>query len=107
MKIDLKYFINKRNISLKNFCKLNSIKNYKDLLKYCEEKSMTPVSEEQFKAEVIPPPPPKPAVIAKKDNEEQTKTENKVATKKSTTTRRRSRTTRKKSESGTSSQKED
>ena len=101
MKIDLIYFINKRNISLKNFCELNCLKSYADLLEYCDDKNMLPVSEEKYNSEVLPPP--KKVVAKVIQNEKQTRTESKPKT----TTRRRSRKTPKKSQSRSNTKKED
>ena len=54
MKIKLSYFLSKKGITLKYFCNLNNLKNYKDLVEYCKDKSFIPVSEEEYK-ELIPP----------------------------------------------------
>ena len=53
MTIKLSYFINKKNISLDDYCKINNITSYEALLKNCKERGYLPVTQEIFDKEVI------------------------------------------------------
>ena len=52
MKIDLSYFLNKKQITLKYFCKINNITDYEALVDYCDKKRYIPVSREVYSKEV-------------------------------------------------------
>tara|TARA_B100000900_G_scaffold412035_1_gene432987 strand:- start:600 stop:872 length:273 start_codon:yes stop_codon:yes gene_type:complete len=51
MKIDLSYFLNKKQITLKYFCKINNITDYGELVDYCSKKRYIPVSKEVYDKE--------------------------------------------------------
>lgn len=48
MKIKLLYFISKKQISLEQFCKLNNLKTYQDLLEYCSERDLVVCPREEY-----------------------------------------------------------
>ena len=54
MKIELMYFLNKKNIKLEYFCRINNLKTYNSLSEYCHKCNFIPV-EESFYLEQIPP----------------------------------------------------
>lgn len=49
MKIDLSYIIARKKDTLANFLKKNNLLSYKQLLKFCSERSINPCSEKEFK----------------------------------------------------------
>ena len=91
MKIELKYLLNKKDISLKYFCDLNNITSYDDLVSYCDLKHYRPVSFEYYNDNM-----PRQKNTEKKTN---------VPSKKKSSPPRRSRKTPKVSKKGSASSK--
>lgn len=91
MKIELEYFLNKKNIKLNYFCDINNIKNYDELVAYCTAKRFIPVGEDFYNNHF-----PKKE-IEKKDETKKKDTKSRSKTSKTNTTRRPRKTPAKKS----------
>ena len=96
MKIELEYFLNKKNIKLKYFCDINSIKSYDELVLYCASKRFIPVSK-SFYDDQIPQLAEKKEEAKKQNETEKKVTKARSKTSKTNTTRRSRKAPAKKS----------
>jgi hypothetical protein len=48
MKIKLNFLLRKKRIKLIEFCKINNLQTFKELLKYCELKNLICVDEKEY-----------------------------------------------------------
>ena len=86
MSIDLKFLLHKNKTTIQDFIKANKIKAYKDMVAYCNERGIHPISEEEYGLIATP------AVVAKKVvDAKPTKPAKRKTTKRTKTTRTNSK----------------
>ena len=71
MRIDLKYFLNKKKVSLIDFCNKNNLSTYEMLCNYCIKRNLIPVDLEFYNQCM-----PNKNTMPKKSNETQKKKPN-------------------------------
>lgn len=48
MKVNLTYYLKKKNLDLKSFLKVNCLTSYEDVIRFCSLRSFLPVSKKEF-----------------------------------------------------------